>query len=626
MAMNWDDLISQYQKPQAAGSWDDLILQHSPDWREQEARSNLAAMPQSQPQAAPAPSGPTMLKDAKATDWVSNMFRDASIGGMAKGLYESGKSAASLPGDVFTGAVDPNSDEAGRRALEFAGWATPLSGASSGVFKTRGVRNPGPSVERQKAEAGLNYMRAKDSGLEVTPESFEGLVSGITRKVEDDGIDPILEPRAHRALERFQQAVAKPEVDDVQPAFKMPAQGVDNSTDLFTFIRRNFKNGIKDEGGGLTSEGVNRVPGIVKEGGASLNEVRESLVQAGYLPKTIDDRDVIDLIVKRHRAGPNDKPKQSQKAVDADYEDQLNQAAGVVEARIQDELDPKFTLKPSERKRAVELSDEGLDAEAIVTRLGEGGDEFDALVSAAIEVKSAGKGVSLQQLDTLRKVAGRAAQSIEPSDRRFGKIIRDQVDEYLDNIKDTDISAGNKDGIEALKIARKQWATMRKSETIDEIMEVAKLDSGKFSVSGNENAIRSGFRALGKKIIKDKREAARWTDAEKKAIKKLGNPLGAINMLRWLGKLSPSGAVPIGLQVGIGATGGVPLAIATSAAGFGAKHAASGLMTRKANNLNAMVRGGTTPPNALRRLNKRNALVRGGEINWLSEEDPYYGM
>lgn len=433
------------------------------DWRDAEARANLAAIQGPRPITAadtqPAPSSNV------ATGTILPMSRNLDTGkvspavpGLVSGFTDAAKDAYNLPGDVYTGKVDPNSPEAVGREVNFAALGTPLSRAGKGVVAGTNIGKPAPSKELIRAESKLNYMKANQAGVVFTPDSIEGLVAGLTHKLSKEGIDPTLHPKASAAMGRFVKVVDKPQTDEMA-----------------------------------------RLTGTA--------------------------------------------------------------------------------ARPAAK-------------------------------------------VSLEEVDTLRQIAGDASRSIEPADRRLGVIIRDRVDDYLDTIKPEGVAAGNaKEAIDALKAARAGWAKMRKAETIDEMMETAGITAGQFSISGKENAIRTQFRALAKKIVKDKREAARWAPDERKLIKQLGNMGSAVNLLRTLGKLSPNGTIPLGVNIGIGAVGGPALGIASATAGMAGKFAARRLTERKVNQLSELVRGGVRAPNALARAKPGNALMYGAEQNWLQDRN-----
>jgi hypothetical protein len=193
-------------------------------------------------------------------------------------------------------------------------------------------------------------------------------------------------------------------------------QRVQNETDLFTFLRREFPDGLRNDRGDLDKI---TAPGIVnkKGGGVPLDDqlLHDRLIEKGYLnpygPDELRDAGrVRDLLDERNLAGPKQKQAQSAKKLDAEREDQINQAAGLVEARIQ-EVDPSFKLKPSERERAIELADEGLPPDTIMERLAveaeDFGSEFDRLAQ--------GRGTT-PGLNTLRNEPGKPIQlgTVEP--------------------------------------------------------------------------------------------------------------------------------------------------------------------------------------------------------------------
>lgn len=152
------------------------------------------------------------------------------------------------------------------------------------------------------------------------------------------------------------------------------------------------------------------------------------------------------------------------------------------------------------------------------------------------------KEMSLEELDTLRKQAGAAKQSPDRADRHFANIITDRLDDYLDKVTPADlgIKAGPnaKEGINALKTARKQWADMRRSETIDTLVKNAEIRAGGNLVASFD-ALRTEFKQLAMKINKDKREANRWTPEQRQLITQLGSVSSTVGILRGLSRLSP---------------------------------------------------------------------------------------
>lgn len=167
-------------------------------------------------------------------------------------------------------------------------------------------------------------------------------------------------------------------------------------------------------------------------------------------------------------------------------------------------------------------------------------DEMAALTGTTPRAPS--KQMSLEELDTLRQIAGDAKMAPDAADRRIGAILTDRLDDYLDTLtpKDFGVSAGPRarEGIEAIKKAREQWAQMRRSETIDQILERSGIKEGGANPQGMD-ALRNEFKQLAIKMTKDARERNRWTPRQRDLIKQLGSISSGVNMLRAIGRLSP---------------------------------------------------------------------------------------
>jgi hypothetical protein len=145
--------------------------------------------------------------------------------------------------------------------------------------------------------------------------------------------------------------------------------------------------------------------------------------------------------------------------------------------------------------------------------------------------------MSLEQFNHIRQAARNAAKSANEDERRVGGHIMRRLDAYFDNLGMADVASGDpRKAAGHLREARKLWRVSEKEESLDTIMEVAKDNAGRFSVSGNENAIREGFRNLSKKIARDKREAARWTPDEIKIIRQLSRGWTGRDALKNIGR------------------------------------------------------------------------------------------
>ena len=157
--------------------------------------------------------------------------------------------------------------------------------------------------------------------------------------------------------------------------------------------------------------------------------------------------------------------------------------------------------------------------------------------------------VDLIELDKLRKRTVNLGKSNNASDREFGRIIRNNIDDYVASINPaTDVALGKdvaKQSVEAFQTARDLWSRQAKASTIDEAIRRAELSAPNFSASGVENALRTEFRAL----AKNKAAMRAFNDEERKAIEAVakGGPL--TNTLRMMGKMAPRGIVGGGMLV-----------------------------------------------------------------------------
>jgi hypothetical protein len=204
--------------------------------------------------------------------------------------------------------------------------------------------------------------------------------------------------------------------------------------------------------------------------------------------------------------------------------------------------------------------------------------------------------MTLEKIETLRRIAQDAEGSIKPADAKKAGDMVDAIDTMVENLKPEDLAAGTPEAAAALKEARGLWSRARKADIIDEMMRRAELSAPNFSASGMENAIRTEFRAL----AKNERRFKRFTKEEQEAITRVaqGGPLE--NTLRFLGKAAPTGVVSTTLGTGLGFLAGGPAgAAAVPAIGGLSRLGARQLTTRNANAVNELVRRGPLGDNFL---------------------------
>jgi hypothetical protein len=229
--------------------------------------------------------------------------------------------------------------------------------------------------------------------------------------------------------------------------------------------------------------------------------------------------------------------------------------------------------------------------------------------SAALKRIVQSKGdLTLTELETLRKVAKDAQGSIKPSDKRLAGKIVDELDDYIDNLGDADVVAGDATKIKALKEARSLYSRAKKSEVIEELMQRAQDSASQFSGSGLENSIRTQFRSL----AKNKKQMRMFTAEEQAAIRKVAQGGPIENAARFVGKFAPTGVVSGVLSGGAGVAIGGPFGAALPLAGLGGRSLATRLTLRNVKAADELMRRGPAGSNALAKQaaeQKRNAFA-----------------
>ncbi len=178
---------------------------------------------------------------------------------------------------------------------------------------------------------------------------------------------------------------------------------------------------------------------------------------------------------------------------------------------------------------SAKLAEEGIDATL-----------HPRAMAALNRLRATDDNITLKGVDILRRVAGSAAGSVDRDERRIGRIIKDQIDDYIGNLEAGDVIQGDAEGASAaLTSARDLWSRASKGEIIENAMTKAKTRAGQFSVSGEENGIRTEFR----KIAMSDRAMRRFNAEEQAAIRQVAEGTTAGNALRMLGKLAIRGPV-----------------------------------------------------------------------------------
>lgn len=187
---------------------------------------------------------------------------------------------------------------------------------------------------------------------------------------------------------------------------------------------------------------------------------------------------------------------------------------------------------------------------------------------------------SLGELSILRRVAGNAAQSLQPDERRLASILIDEMDDAVSGVG----------GAGALAEARDVWARMRRLEAVEQAIDKA-ATTDNFAAS-----LRSQFRAL----LNNPRRIRGFSEAERAAIREVATGTGGVRALRALGRiLSPtevSGAALAGGALFASLSGAGVLPMAVPAAGYGIKRIADALTVGAANRARGVLGDYLPPP------------------------------
>lgn len=215
-----------------------------------------------------------------------------------------------------------------------------------------------------------------------------------------------------------------------------------------------------------------------------------------------------------------------------------------------------------------------------------------AALSRLVEAKGVDR--SLKDMDILRRVVKSAAASNEADERRIAGLMIDRLDDYIGNLKPSDVTAGDAPAaVRALSDARDLWSRMRKGEIMEGLIERAKTRSSQFSGSGYENALRTEFRSL---AMNPKRMRG-FTPDERSAIKKVAEGGPIENALRFIGKFAPRGIVSTTLAGGGGYALGGPLgSAALMGAGEVGRRGATAMTANNARLASELVRSGGNLP------------------------------
>jgi hypothetical protein len=208
-------------------------------------------------------------------------------------------------------------------------------------------------------------------------------------------------------------------------------------------------------------------------------------------------------------------------------------------------------------------------------------DEFDNSLEAG--------NISMQELDSLRRVAGNILRDGTPSEISMAQKVVDRIDDVVDSLQPGEVIAGDAPmAATALKSARDNWRRASKVELIEDAVTRAVNRAESTGTGGNtENAIRQNIRA----ILDNKKKARMFTRDERMAMVRVvrGGPVQ--NLARSIGGLSPDkGFFP--MVAALGAAAVDPTLVALPVAGMAGRSLSEAMNARNVRELTALVGAG----------------------------------
>jgi hypothetical protein len=201
-------------------------------------------------------------------------------------------------------------------------------------------------------------------------------------------------------------------------------------------------------------------------------------------------------------------------------------------------------------------------------------------VATAFNELLADRPKDIAEITTLRRFIGDAAGSTDPKERRIAMRLLDEFDDYVLNAPPSAIISGDKSAIQAWKAARADYAKLKKSELIQDIVSRAEVSQG-----GKEATVAQGLSAL----AKNEKKMRFFTAEEQEAIRAAAKGGNLQVMLRTIGKLAPlTPAAAIFTAVN-------PYGAYTAAAGIVGKTLATKLRGRGVEDLAEQMRLGKVP-------------------------------
>jgi hypothetical protein len=217
-------------------------------------------------------------------------------------------------------------------------------------------------------------------------------------------------------------------------------------------------------------------------------------------------------------------------------------------------------------------------------------------ITGMVDALSREKGPKdLPDLKRIRNEIKLAANPNDPNQYRLMKIALNEFDDFLDNLPKNAIYSpfqgqDAQKGLKAWGEARRLFNTEKKAEVFTDILKNLPIEANKFGQSGAENYLANELR----KLAKNDKQMRLFSRTEQAEIRKAAEGGKLQNMLRYVGRIAPIGAIPQ-LSALIG-TVVEPTLAGAFGTGLAARYGAEQMRIGDVERLVDIIRTGQRPP------------------------------
>jgi hypothetical protein len=228
----------------------------------------------------------------------------------------------------------------------------------------------------------------------------------------------------------------------------------------------------------------------------------------------------------------------------------------------------------------------------------------------------AGQPMDIQTFHELRQTVDKAMKTAQGPDQATLGRMRSVLNGFADNIDQANLT-GPKTAVDTFRKADDLWRKSAKASKIEDLFDLADVDSAKYSQSGMQNAIKLKAKQLYTKIVKGQEKG--FTGQEVDLIRKLAKGEMTSKTVELAAKFAPRGVISFGAGMGLGTAIGGPVGAAIPGMiGFGASQLADRAAVGGVQALRNAAASGTAP--VLGAITNKTVPFIGGASSALSSQ------